>query len=81
MIMKFCEECGKKFSMFSRYNHPVLGKKSIICGNCFNSIDETLTLWREFVLSNSFKNESTGLKFNFEFFKDYNTISLFSTYF
>lgn len=63
--MKFCEECEKKMSIFNRYNHPILGKKSIVCGDCFTSIDETLTLWREFVLSNSFNKESSEFKFNF----------------
>ncbi len=64
--MNFCEECGKKFGIFSGYNHPVLGKKSIVCGDCFSNIDTTLTLWRKFVLSNSFNKELSGLKFNFE---------------
>ena len=64
--MKFCEECGKKFGIFSGYKHPVLGKKSLVCGDCFSSIDETLTLWREFVLSNSFNKEYSELKFNFD---------------
>ena len=63
--MKFCEECGKKIGIFNGYNHPISGKKSIVCGDCFNSIDETLTLWREFVLSNSFNKESSDFKFNF----------------
>ena len=68
--MKFCEECGEKIGIFSGYNHPVLGKKSIVCGDCFTRIDETLTLWREFILSNSFNKEFSELKFNFnrEFF-------------
>lgn len=62
--MKICEECGKRTGIFSGYNHPVFGKKSIVCGDCFISIDETLTLWREFVLSNSFNKESNEFKFN-----------------
>ena len=72
--MKFCEECRRKVGVFSGYNHPVLGKKSIVCGDCFTRIDETLTLWREFILSNSFSNEFSELKFNFEFNKGCNTI-------
>jgi hypothetical protein len=64
--MKFCEECGGKIGLFSGYNHPVIGKKSIVCGNCFTSIDEILTLWREFVLSNSFNEESSESIFNFK---------------
>jgi hypothetical protein len=72
--MKFCEECGEKISIFSGYNHPFLGKKSIICGDCFNSIDEELTLWRNLVLSNSFNNEFHKLKFNFKLNKDWNNI-------
>jgi len=72
--MKFCEECGEKIGLLSRYNHPVLGKKSIVCGDCFAIIDKDLTLWREFVLSNSFNKDARELKFNFEFNKGCNTI-------
>jgi len=64
--MTFCEECREKIGIFKRYNHPVFGKKSIVCGDCFTRIDEILTLWREFVLSNSFNEESSELKFNLE---------------
>ena len=72
--MKFCEECGKKVGIFSRYNHPIFGKKSIVCGDCFTSADETLTLWRNFVFSSSLNNEFKDLKFNFVFNKGCNTI-------
>ena len=64
--MKFCEECGGKIGLFSGYNHPVIGKKSIVCGNCFTRIDEILTLWREFVLSNSFIEETSESIFDFK---------------
>jgi hypothetical protein len=72
--MKFCEECGKKTGIFSRYNHPVFGKKSIVCGDCFNSIDETLSLWMEFVLSNSFNKEYNKLKFIYYSNKSFNIL-------
>jgi hypothetical protein len=72
--MKFCEECGEKIGFLSGYNHPILGKKSIVCGDCFIHIDKDLTLWREFVLSNSFNNEFLKLKFDFKFNRGCNTI-------
>ena len=70
--MKFCEECGIKIGIFSSYNHPVNGKKSMICGDCFTRIYKDLTLWGEFVLSNSFNKEASELKFNYKFNKSYN---------
>ena len=41
--MKFCEECGKKLGIFSGYNHPILGKKSYVCGDCFHSEADSLS--------------------------------------
>jgi hypothetical protein len=69
--MKFCEECGDKIGILRGYNHPVFGKKSLVCGDCFSSIDESLTLWRDFVLSNSFNKGNSELKFNLNVLRNF----------
>jgi len=72
--MKLCIECGKKIGILNCYNHPVKGKKHTICGDCFTRIDSFLTLWREYVLSDSFNKDSSDFKFNFEWEKKFTTI-------
>jgi len=54
-----CVECGKRLGFF-RYYHPMLGRKSMVCGPCLLRIDESVEQWREFVLSNSFNPESSS---------------------
>jgi len=58
--MKICEECGKKLGFFEGYRHLTLGKDFLLCSVCFDKVDESVTKWREFVLSYAefFKNES-----------------------
>ena len=73
--MKLCVECGKKIGILNSYNHPVKGKKHTVCGDCFTRIDKFLTLWREYVLSGSFNKESSELKFNYEWEKNFTTIT------
>jgi hypothetical protein len=53
-----CVECGKRLGFF-RYYHPVLGKKSMVCGPCLLRVDESVVRWSDFVLSNSFNPESS----------------------
>jgi hypothetical protein len=72
--MKLCIECGKKIGILNCYNHPVKGKKHTVCGDCFTIIDKFLTLWREYVLSDSLNKVSSDFKFNFEWEKKFTTI-------
>jgi hypothetical protein len=51
MNMKICEECGKKLGFFEGYRHLTLGKEFLLCSSCFDRVDESVTKWREFVLS------------------------------
>jgi len=56
-----CEECGMKLGILHGYCHPVLGKKYLVCGKCFNNVDESMEKWREFCLSNSFNAVSSKI--------------------
>jgi len=51
--MKKCEECGKKLGIIEGYLHPTLGKKHLLCSQCFNKVSESVEKWKEFVLNNS----------------------------
>ena len=53
-----CEECDKKLGILQGYQHPVLGKRILVCGECFNKIDEDMRRWNKFCLSDSFNAES-----------------------
>ena len=59
-----CEECGKKIGIFGSYRHPTMGKKHNLCSNCFDDVNESVIKWREFILQNSFNNNT--LKNNIE---------------
>jgi hypothetical protein len=51
-----CEECGKKLGNFEGYRHPTMGKKYLLCGPCFDKVEESVSSWGAFVLANSFNN-------------------------
>ena len=68
---KVCKECGKKLTILSRYNHPIRGKKHIICGACYKKLDRVVAQWRTFVfdhpkLIDSLSIDGETLKNNFE---------------
>jgi hypothetical protein len=54
-----CVECGKRLGFFEGYFHPTLGKKSMVCSPCFVKVEESVVRWREFIISNSFNQESS----------------------
>lgn len=69
--MKICYECGKELKFWERYCHPVLGSNIVVCGKCFEILEESLEIYRSFILS-EFKNErqnkiidTTDLKLRF----------------
>lgn len=64
-----CEECSKKLGILEGYRHPALGKRYILCRNCFINIDESMKKWREFCLLNSFKAESSKIRIQDEWNK------------
>lgn len=51
--MKNCEECNKKLSFYEGYRHPTLGKKSLVCGNCFDDVTKSVSVWADVVRANS----------------------------
>lgn len=57
-----CVECGKRLGFFEGHYHPTLGKKSLVCGPCFVQVEESVTQWRDFILSNSFNSEASEIR-------------------
>ena len=68
MKMKKCKECNKELRLLEGYKHPTLGKEFLLCSCCFNTVDESIAKWREFVSSNSFNNgySKNSLQLNLE---------------
>jgi hypothetical protein len=54
-----CEECDKKLGILEGYRHPALGTRFLVCGKCFDKIDEDMVRWEKFCLSDSFNAESS----------------------
>ena len=68
MKMKRCKECSKELRLLEGYNHPTLGKEFLLCSRCFDTVDESIANWVEFVISNSFNNgySKNSLQLNLE---------------
>ena len=62
-----CQECGKNLGIFEGYRHPTLGKKHLVCSSCFNTVDESVERWRDFVLNYADVNINRTSKNNFKF--------------
>lgn len=43
--MKICCECGKKLHFFGCYQHPLKGKKYVVCRQCFDLIDKSIEFY------------------------------------
>jgi len=56
-----CKECDKKLSICEGYPHPALGKRFLVCRNCFNKVDNSMEKWIVFCLSNSFNAKSSKI--------------------
>ena len=54
-----CEECGKQLGIVQGYRHPALGGRFLVCGKCFDKVDESMEKWRAFCASNLFNAESS----------------------
>jgi len=52
MIMKKCKKCDLQIGIFQGYQHPILGKKQIVCRNCYNQIESLAGKWQEYVFAN-----------------------------
>jgi hypothetical protein len=59
--MMECEECGKKLGNFEGYRHPTMGKNYLLCSPCFDKVEESVSRWGAFVLTNSFNNGSSKM--------------------
>ena len=51
--MKKCEECDKELHILQSYCHPALGKNFLLCGKCFDKINQDMKRWSKFCLFNS----------------------------
>ena len=56
-----CEECDKKLGILEGYRHPALGTRFLVCGKCFDKVDEDMKRWSRFCLSDSFNAESSKI--------------------
>lgn len=54
-----CEECAKKLGLLEGYQHPTMGKKHLLCSNCFDQVSESVAKWGRFVQSNSFNTRTS----------------------
>jgi hypothetical protein len=53
-----CEECGKELGILRGYRHPALGQGFLVCGKCFDKVDQDMKRWSEFCLSETFNTSS-----------------------
>jgi hypothetical protein len=59
--MIYCKECDKKLGILEGYRHPALGKRFLVCGDCFVNVNESMKRWSKFCLSDSFNEESSKI--------------------
>ena len=76
-----CEECGKKLGILEGYRHPALGKRFLVCGNCFDIVEESMEKWRVFCLLNSFNPESSKIDIQDEWNKNISNEPLLQKWF
>ena len=56
-----CEECGNELGILQGYHHPALGKGFLVCGKCYDKVEEDMKRWSEFCLSDSFNAEASRI--------------------
>jgi hypothetical protein len=64
-----CNECGKRLGFVDSYRHPVKGKQYPVCNSCFDSVNESVNQWREFIspYQNYFNNNTPKNNVHFNF--------------
>ena len=45
-----CKECGNKLGLMKGYRHPTMGKKHLVCWDCHEQIDKSVSEWRQFIV-------------------------------
>ena len=50
--------------MLEGYRHPTMGKKHLLCSNCYDQVSESVAMWGKFVMSNSFNKKTS--KYNIQ---------------
>jgi len=48
--MKKCYECGKELKFWEGYHHPTLGRKTLVCSKCFESVARSMDKYCNFIL-------------------------------
>jgi hypothetical protein len=69
--MKTCKECNSRFGTFHGHIHPILGKKHIICNECYEYLEHLIIQWQKFVFTHpdyikSLKIDGEKIKNNFQ---------------
>jgi hypothetical protein len=44
-----CCECGKKLGFLKGYNHPCYGNKYHLCSSCYNTVNDSIERYKEFI--------------------------------
>lgn len=61
--MKECMECRKKLGFLNYYRHPTMGEEYVVCGECFDTVYESVEKYREFISPYiGFFNEDTSVR-------------------
>ena len=55
--MKKCYKCGKKLKFWEGYIHPNLGRKFLVCGKCFDKIEKSVKIYRDFIIDEVKQNK------------------------
>jgi len=55
------KECEKKLCILGGYRHPALGAKFLVCGFCFDKLNEDMERWSTFCHSDMFNKESSKI--------------------
>jgi hypothetical protein len=48
--MKECVECRKNLGILEGYRHPTMGKDTLLCSNCFDTVFESVEKYRKFIM-------------------------------
>jgi hypothetical protein len=73
--MKKCYECGKKLQFWEGYHHPILGKRELVCKECFDILEESILKYSDFIIKEIKQGKEIKIDNNF-IMKFKNIISL-----
>jgi len=59
--MNKCYECGKELSFWESYHHLALGKKELICSECYDVLEENMEEYRDYLLNYPKKDDKINI--------------------